>query len=91
MKRLHVLFNGHVQGVGFRYSVRHYASSYVITGFVRNLHDGQVELVAEGEQKELSGFLKGICSGPLNNYIRNYDENWSDALGTFSDFRIKLA
>jgi acylphosphatase len=49
-----------VQGVGFRYSTREVACSYEVTGFVRNLPDGRVELVAEGDEAELRAFLDGV-------------------------------
>ena len=55
-----VLYAGQVQGVGFRYTTRGLAGGYAVTGFVRNLPDGQVELVAEGEAEELDRFLDAL-------------------------------
>ena len=51
--RLHVYFSGHVQGVGFRYSVKQLSLEFDVTGWVKNLPDGRVELVTEGERNEL--------------------------------------
>jgi acylphosphatase len=52
------LYAGHVQGVGFRYTVRHLAGGFQVSGFVRNLADGRVEVVAEGTPAELTGFWR---------------------------------
>ena len=57
-ERREVLYAGHVQGVGFRYTVQRLARGYSVTGFVRNLSDGRVELVVEGESGEVDGFLE---------------------------------
>src|SRR5688572_25939207 len=56
-KRSTVLYSGRVQGVGFRYTTRSIARKYQVSGFVRNLPDGRVELVAEGAAHELEAFL----------------------------------
>ena len=56
-KRLSVHFEGHVQGVGFRQSARRLATGYEVTGEVRNLPDGRVHLLVEGEEEELRAFL----------------------------------
>ena len=56
MERVTVLYSGRVQGVGFRFTVRQLACGYDVTGTVRNLPDGQVELVAEGARAELKAF-----------------------------------
>jgi acylphosphatase len=53
-------FAGHVQGVGFRYTVMQMAKGFEITGYVQNLADGRVLLVAEGERNEIDGFVAAI-------------------------------
>ena len=63
-KRAHVFYSGRVQGVGFRYSAREVACGFEVTGFVRNLPDGRVELVAEGEEEEVKAFLEAIHGEP---------------------------
>jgi acylphosphatase len=88
IKRLHVLFDGHVQGVGFRFSVEHFARAHKVSGFVRNCVDGKVELVAEGEKSELEDFLREICNGPLKSYIYDHLDSWQEAQGTYRRFRI---
>ena len=62
-------FTGHVQGVGFRYSVVQIAKGYEVTGFVKNLADGRVELEAEGQESECLQFLAAI-QDDLDAYIR---------------------
>jgi acylphosphatase len=55
-----VIYTGCVQGVGFRYTTRHLATSFAVAGYVRNRSDGSVELVAEGEPAEVDSFLEAI-------------------------------
>ena len=56
-----VLYHGHVQGVGFRYTTQVVAESYAVAGHVRNLPTGAVELIAEGEEAEVRGFLGAVA------------------------------
>lgn len=67
-RRVH--FEGRVQGVGFRFTTRQVARGYEVTGWVRNLPDGRVEMEAAGEPAEIDAFLQGIQSGPLGSNIR---------------------
>jgi len=55
-----VIYTGHVQGVGFRYTSQRLAKGYAISGYVRNLADGSVELVVEGQQTEVDRFLAAL-------------------------------
>ncbi len=86
--RMHVLYSGYVQGVGFRYTARQTARGYAVTGFVRNLPDGRVELIAEGDREELEAFRQGIRDAGLAHFIRHEDVTWSEARGGFSGFEI---
>jgi acylphosphatase len=86
--RAQVFYTGRVQGVGFRYSAREVACGYEVTGYVRNLPDGRVELVAEGEEAEVAAFLDGIRASHLASYIRNEAVHWSPATGQFKGFGI---
>lgn len=56
-----MIFTGHVQGVGFRYTVRSIAKGRQVTGYVRNLPDGSVELVAQGEFPEINAFASDVA------------------------------
>jgi len=66
-----VFYEGRVQGVGFRYSVRHIATGFDVAGWVRNLPDGRVEMLAAGQSEELTDFLQGIRDSDLGSFIRN--------------------
>ena len=84
-----MFYSGRVQGVGFRYSVREVACGFEVTGFVRNLPDGRVELVAEGDAEEAQAFLAAIHEGQLRSHIRCEDVNWNVATGEFNQFEIR--
>src|SRR5215470_7746399 len=68
---LQVLYEGHVQGVGFRFTVRHIAKGFDVTGWVRNLPDGRVELQVTGEHDEVRAFLDQVAQGEPHSLIRN--------------------
>ena len=87
-KRAHVFYSGRVQGVGFRYSVRELACGYEVTGFVNNLADGRVELMAEGVQDELDAFRQGIRDSGLEHFIQKEDVMWDEAKNEFRGFEI---
>ncbi len=70
MTARHVFYEGRVQGVGFRYTVCQIAAGFDITGWIRNLPDGRVELLAAGEADELADFLQAIRESGLGSFIR---------------------
>jgi acylphosphatase len=86
--RLQIFYSGNVQGVGFRYSVKSLASGYEVTGIVRNLTDGRVELVTEGARDELKAFQQAIRESELGHFIRKEDVQWTDAQDGFRGFEI---
>jgi acylphosphatase len=90
MKRyqLHVFYAGRVQGVGFRYTVKAVAPGYEVTGTIRNLMDGRVELVAEGPKAELEAFQQAIRDSGLGRFIRQEQADWTEATGEFRGFEI---
>ena len=88
-KRVHVLYAGRVQGVGFRLTTEETAQDLGVVGWVKNLKNGRVELVAEAEQFILERFLDAIQTGPMKNFIQQADISWSAALETFDDFEIR--
>jgi acylphosphatase len=87
-KRLHVLYSGRVQGVGFRYTAKTVATGFEVTGIVRNLADGRVELFAEGLKNELEGFQQAIRESGLGSLIAREDVTWEDARNEFRGFEI---
>ena len=87
-RRLHILYSGQVQGVGFRYQARQVSAGYEVTGRVRNLPDGRVELVAEGEEAELNAFRQAVRDSGLKGLIRGEQVLWSEAAGESRGFEI---
>ncbi len=87
-RRMQVFYSGQVQGVGFRYQARQVATGFEVTGCVRNLSDGRVELVAEGEDVELREFRSAVRESGLGPLIRDEMEVWSEANGEFRGFAI---
>jgi acylphosphatase len=88
MERVTVLYSGRVQGVGFRFTVRQLACGFDVTGTVRNLPDGRVELIAEGARAELKSFLTSIAESELSGFIAKQPETWSAAQGNLKGFAI---
>jgi acylphosphatase len=87
-RRLTVFYSGRVQGVGFRYTVKTIAAGFEVTGTVRNLPDGRVELVAESTREELAAFREAINGAGLAGFIRDEQVTWADAKNEFSGFEI---
>jgi acylphosphatase len=87
-QRLHILYSGRVQGVGFRYTARATAPGFEVTGTVRNLPDGRVELTAEGRRDELEAFQRAIRESGLGSLIKHEEVHWSDATNEFIGFEI---
>ncbi len=87
-QRCDVYYSGMVQGVGFRYTVRSMAGRFAVAGFVRNLPDGRVELVAEGAADEVRLFLDTVRA-EMGNYVTDVQEKTSPATGRFKEFGIK--
>jgi acylphosphatase len=86
--RLHVFYSGRVQGVGFRYTAKSVAAGFEVSGIVRNLADGRVELIAEGAREELEEFLRAIRESGLGSFIRQEQAGWGAATGEFRGFEI---
>ena len=87
-KRLQIYYSGNVQGVGFRYTAKSVATGFEVTGTVRNLADGRVELIAEGDKTELEAFRQAIRDEGLEHFIRDEAVQWFDASNEFRGFEI---
>lgn len=90
-RRMHALFSGRVQGVGFRFTVCRIARGFDVTGFVRNLWNGDVELVAEGAEPALSEFLNDIRNSSLRQHITAVDVSWEKPTGEFEQFGVTFS
>jgi acylphosphatase len=89
MISLQVFYEGHVQGVGFRWSVRDVAKGFDVTGWVRNLPDGRVELQVAGEENEVRAFLDRLAQGELHSLIHNQTEHKLDKPVAARGFEIR--
>ena len=87
-RRMQVFYSGNVQGVGFRYTVKTVATGFDLTGTVRNLLDGRVELVAEGAKDELESFRDAIRDSGLSHFVQKEEVSWGDAQNEFRGFEI---
>lgn len=83
-----VYFTGHVQGVGFRYTTLQVAKEFEVTGRVCNLADGRVQLVAEGNTREVNAFIAAV-EERMHGYIRRVERSSSTELAHYPDFRIQ--
>ncbi len=89
-KRLTLKIHGLVQGVGYRYTARNEAKKQEFTGYIKNLDDGSIELVAEGDEENLKKFINWCYNGVGPAMVQRIDQSWSDATSEFSDFVIKF-
>jgi len=88
-KRLEVRVSGVVQGVGFRWFVHHHARELGLSGWVSNLPDGSVEVVAEGPGEELERLLVLIEQGPRSALVADREVRWAEPEGLAGSFDIK--
>ena len=88
-KQIHVYYTGGVQGVGFRFTAEDIARDLGVFGWVQNLRDGRVEIVAQGEEGALKDFLDRI-NQYFSRYIQDVKVEWQAATGEFKDFGIKF-
>jgi len=88
-KRVSAVFSGTVQGVGFRFTARMLADRHKVKGWVRNTQDGKVEIVAEGESKDIDDFLDDL-KRRFENYISNVDRKDLKPSNEYQDFQVKF-
>jgi acylphosphatase len=86
--RVCLRISGRVQGVGFRYSAMDEARRLGVSGWVRNTHDGTVELVAEGDREQLQRLVTWCHVGPRGALVTDVEERWLEHRGEFDGFRI---
>jgi len=83
----HIIFNGHVQGIGFRFTANRIANRHRLTGFVRNLQDGTVEMLAQGPAEDVENCIADI-NDYFGHYIRKTDIQEYSHDPSYTDFRI---
>jgi acylphosphatase len=86
--RAHILVSGRVQGVFFRQETDAKAKRHNVTGWVRNLPDGRVEAILEGEKEAVDSVIEFCRRGPPGAYVSKLEVSWEDWVGEFSDFKI---
>ena len=82
-------FSGSVQGVGFRYTTHQIAAGYDIGGYVRNLPDGRVECVVEGEPAEIDAFINEL-KGAMGGYIHRQTQQRAPSSEKLNSFTVKF-
>ena len=84
-----IVFKGHVQGIGFRFTVERIAIKLGVVGWIKNLADGNVEVLAEADRDIVDGFLDKIRDS-FKKYIVDEEINVSEATGKFNDFQVRF-
>ncbi len=87
--RVHILISGEVQGVFFRSNTRDFANGLGLKGWVRNLTDGRVEVVAEGEKSLLERLIEFCRKGPPGARVENIEIEWEENKDEFEGFDIR--
>ena len=89
-RRIHIFYSGRVQGVGFRYTAHSTASGLGLAGWAKNLKDGRVEVVCEGEEKKLKVFIDNMAKEFPSYYITDADIAWEEPTREFKGFDIRF-
>lgn len=89
--RAHILVSGRVQGVFFRDHTQRWARSLSVNGWVRNVEDGNVEVMAEGERENIESLIIHLEEGPPMSIVEKVDVDWQEYKGEFHEFRITLS
>ncbi len=83
------IISGSVQGVGYRFFAQRAAARHQVRGYVKNLDDGRVELLAEGDEKSVENFKHDLVAGPTSSKVEHIEETVLEAGNTYSMFRIE--
>jgi acylphosphatase len=86
---VHIIVEGLVQGVGFRWFIARNAKDLGLSGYARNLYDGNVEIEAEGDRSLLEELISQAKVGPRSAQVRNLRIEWKSPTHTFTHFEIK--
>lgn len=88
MIKAHIYFSGTVQGVGFRYAAQRYAVRIGLNGWVKNLIDGRVEMMVDGDKGKIEHLIENLTKH-FGSYIQHCDIAYSEDIGGFTNFQIK--
>jgi len=88
LARAHIFIQGQVQGVAYRWWTQKTAERIGLTGWVKNLEDGRVEIVAEGEKGNLEKLIELAKTGPRFAEVTHVDVIWEDHTGEYSTFEV---
>lgn len=83
------LISGEVQGVGFRYFTQRSSARHQVRGYVKNLEDGRVEVLAEGDARAVEAFRHDLAAGPTHSRVGRIEELVIEPSGLYSAFRIE--
>jgi acylphosphatase len=87
-KAVKIIVSGHVQGVGYRYFIARFAANLELTGYAKNLFNGDVEIVAEGRHEFLEGLIEKAKLGPGGAYVKTCKTEWLDFKKKYDKFEI---
>lgn len=85
-KRAHIIVHGRVQGVFFRHHTTEKARELKVTGWVKNLSDGTVEIICEGEKNDIDEMILWCGKGPRGAFVEKTDVSWEEYAGEFATF-----
>ena len=87
--RVHIIVQGMVQGVGFRYFVHREATKLNLSGYARNLYNGDVEIEAEGDRSLIEEFIKIVKVGPSTAFVKDLKIEWQETQNRHDGFRVR--
>lgn len=87
--RAHIIVSGIVQGVFFRANTRDIAGRLGVKGWVKNKHDGTVEIIAEGDREKIERLINWCHKGPPGAIVKDVNVEWEDYKGEFKDFNVR--
>ncbi|MBU3941787.1 MAG: acylphosphatase [Nanoarchaeota archaeon] len=90
MKRVHIIISGYVQGVFFRHNTKIKARKLGLKGFVMNVPNGNVEVIAEGNEKEINELIDFCRKGPMLSCVANLKIEYEEFKGEFDDFTVRF-
>jgi len=91
VQRAEIRISGLVQGVGYRFFAERQGRRYGLKGFCRNVPDGTVEVVVEGDYETICSYIEDLRRGPMSAAVKGVNVKWGDCRGEFNGFRIRFS